>query len=426
MSFAQAAGRRLAVVGTGIVIVSTLILVRMMARSAEREAVAHARTCAAMLAVGGDPLPSIVRMQAADAALLGIGFIDGQGRLETAHPEDESYRAAMVAAAERGAGAYATTAKRNGKSQSAWCVVTPRDGADAKTTERVVVLLSREFDLSGQLGLIVAIALGVAMPLAIGLWSACRWFHRHVREPLLLLTADGKGAGECAPATSANGAGGWRELAEIAEKVSELKVRAAESESRVARIEREAEQRLRSREKGFHRQLRRIRDEATVDPLTNLRNRAFLGKELEGLVSRHRQLKEDMTVVMIDVDNFKHLNDTRGHAAGDELLRFIGELLRATIRPTDFAVRYGGDEFALVLTGVNAAQALAVADRIVKLFAQNAGVMGGAKPPSLSAGVASLAAGLNDDGRALLARADAALYLAKRRGKNSVWSPASA
>ena len=127
-----------------------------------------------------------------------------------------------------------------------------------------------------------------------------------------------------------------------------------------------------------------------------------------------------MSAVLIDLDNFKIHNDTHGHQAGDQMLEFVGALLKGSIRPEDFAIRYGGDEFVLLLPSCDAQQAGTLAERILKLFGQYARRMGKASNVSLSAGVASIKSDGARSGLELIAQADTALYAAKRIGKNTV------
>lgn len=165
-------------------------------------------------------------------------------------------------------------------------------------------------------------------------------------------------------------------------------------------------------------QLRRAQRAAELDPLTGLANRRFIDERLEAVFSEQSSRGVNLAIVMLDVDNFKPLNDLAGHAAGDALLRFVGALLRGSLREGDVGVRYGGDEFVLVLVDVCGAQARSIAERLVRLFAQQATA---AKLPghvTLSAGVASLDEIGAASGAELLARADDALYRAKRGGKN--------
>ncbi|MFQ5463595.1 MAG: GGDEF domain-containing protein, partial [Phycisphaerae bacterium] len=211
----------------------------------------------------------------------------------------------------------------------------------------------------------------------------------------------------------------WPEFEQIAETLRNFRRDAIESNNKRRTAQRLADDRIREHRQGIDRKLRRAEDQATTDALTGLRNRAFLEEEFDPLVLDCINRREDMCIIMIDVDNFKAHNDTYGHAAGDAILRFMGGLLSAALRPTDCAVRYGGDEFMLLLPRTSAREALQVAQRIVTLFRQNAQSIDGGGLVSLSAGVASLANANTTEPAELMARADAALYHAKAEGKNA-------
>jgi diguanylate cyclase (GGDEF)-like protein len=214
--------------------------------------------------------------------------------------------------------------------------------------------------------------------------------------------------------------GGWRETESVAARLRELIRGLAEGDAAVRRARFDSQRWLRSRERGFDVRLRRAEDRAMLDPLTGLRNRSYLEANLSQIVAEQREKGQDLSVVMIDLDNFKPLNDNYGHSAGDDMLRCTGELLRATIRPSDHAIRYGGDEFLLLLPGVDIAQAQQITERILKLFVQSASLIDVSRAVTLSAGVASRRSDGCDDGWALITRADDALYAAKRAGKNTV------
>ena len=166
--------------------------------------------------------------------------------------------------------------------------------------------------------------------------------------------------------------------------------------------------------------LKRAERAVWIDPLTRLGNRSLLEDRLEKVFEAQRCSGQDLSIVMLDLDNFKKLNDTQGHVAGDEMLRFVGELVRGTIRPTDVGVRYGGDEFAIILVDTTPDKAAALAERL-RLFGQRAGVLGLDPPVSLSAGIASLLQDRPNSGKHLLRLADRALYKAKSRGKNALY-----
>nr|WP_246315495.1 GGDEF domain-containing protein [Kineococcus aurantiacus] len=149
---------------------------------------------------------------------------------------------------------------------------------------------------------------------------------------------------------------------------------------------------------------------ALVDPLTGLPNRRAFTAQLETAVRADAAI----AVLFVDLDGFKAVNDTLGHAAGDELLTETARRLRETCGAGAFPARLGGDEFAIVLPdlfpGVADDVAVALVDRLREPFLLAAG------PATISASVGITASEPGDDADALLSRADAAMYVAKRAG----------
>lgn len=161
---------------------------------------------------------------------------------------------------------------------------------------------------------------------------------------------------------------------------------------------------------------------SVTDVLTGLANRRRLMTRLEEEVARARRYKTPLSVVMIDIDHFKQVNDTHGHAMGDEVLRNIGAMLRANVRTTDLAARYGGEELTLVLPHTDSAAAVQVAENLRQLFADLEHQLDGVSlKKTASMGVASRD-GQGDVPHAedLLKQADEALYRAKQGGRNRV------
>lgn len=155
---------------------------------------------------------------------------------------------------------------------------------------------------------------------------------------------------------------------------------------------------------------------ASADPLTGLANRRGGEKDIAAEISRARRQNTPLSCVLLDIDHFKEVNDTFGHQAGDYVLREISALLRRTVRAYDILVRWGGEEFLVVLPGVELDQALKLAERIrhaVELMplAGIGGVTG-------SVGVAALGSDYSFD--AMFAAADRRLYSAKAAGRNTV------
>jgi two-component system cell cycle response regulator len=160
--------------------------------------------------------------------------------------------------------------------------------------------------------------------------------------------------------------------------------------------------------------LDRTLEMAVTDPLTGLRNRRYVRRHLEGVLR-----SGGAAVLLLDVDRFKSVNDTHGHAAGDVVLREIAERLRTHLRSADVVARYGGEEFMVVVAGAAAEEGRLVAERLRAAVAQDPiAAAGRLLDVTLSIGVAGGPAGTAAD--ALVAAADAALYRAKNAGRNRV------
>jgi len=152
------------------------------------------------------------------------------------------------------------------------------------------------------------------------------------------------------------------------------------------------------------------------DPLTGLYNRRYFGLRVQEEGKRHDRFGEPLSLVLMDIDHFKPVNDRLGHAAGDDLLRELARVLVGHSRSFSIITRYGGDEFAVLLVNTTKAGAVAYARRIKTLVETHAFAHGAL---TVSLGVCSLP----DDVRTsadLIPAADRALYLAKRAGRNGV------
>lgn len=161
--------------------------------------------------------------------------------------------------------------------------------------------------------------------------------------------------------------------------------------------------------------------EARTDPLTGLCNRRHFRLQAEAELARARRSAAPLAVLAMDLDHFKRINDRHGHVTGDRVLVEVARICRRVLRPYDLPCRLGGEEFAVLMPGTDACQALGVAERLRSAMAaaQLSDAVGAPVHWTLSLGVA-----VADPGEpgldALLSRADAALYRAKRGGRNRV------
>jgi diguanylate cyclase (GGDEF)-like protein len=184
-------------------------------------------------------------------------------------------------------------------------------------------------------------------------------------------------------------------------------------------LDRMAEQ-LERRDAKLNRALEELRTLAVTDVLTGLHNRRYFYDALRRELIGARRRPTVFSVILIDLDNFKRVNDAWGHEAGDVVLQVAADLLRSQVRGSDIAVRYGGEEFALLLPGTGIAVAEQRAEHLRRaLEAQQTVYEGDVIRITLSAGVAEYD-GWSADASVLMKRVDQALYAAKSAGRNRV------
>ena len=206
------------------------------------------------------------------------------------------------------------------------------------------------------------------------------------------------------------------EIFDVIRHAEENSLRAVELQERVGRLERENLDLIVKN---------KILSEAqSRDALTGLYNRWFLTDKIEAEINRSLRHGAPLSLMMLDIDHFKRVNDTYGHSAGDHVLQSVGKVLRESCRVYDIPSRYGGEEFCILLPETKIDNTSVVANRIrERLQSADMEVPGASVVVTASIGVATLDGGGGDavlTGSALIDRADRALYSAKERGRNRV------
>jgi diguanylate cyclase (GGDEF)-like protein len=179
-----------------------------------------------------------------------------------------------------------------------------------------------------------------------------------------------------------------------------------------------------SNRKRFEQQLL---TDARHDKLTDLPNRAQFQEALVKAIARADKTKRRLALLFVDVDDFKLVNDTFGHAAGDEVLRIIARRLTSCVRAGDVVCRLGGDEFTIILEGCPEDRLTVIAEQIIRSSGTPVDIEGGAARVSASVGIVTYPSAGADEA-SLMRNADAAMYEAKRAGKSNFrfWRPAPA
>lgn len=166
---------------------------------------------------------------------------------------------------------------------------------------------------------------------------------------------------------------------------------------------------------------REVKTKADHDGLTRIHNRQSFDERLADELKRHQRYAHNLTLLLFDLDHFKAVNDTYGHQAGDMVLKDVGIILDESCRDTDFAARFGGEEFVVILPQTNEDQAWVLAERLRRKIEQKLFQYAGRSfQVTASIGVATLTPGSLDKRDDLIRKADQALYLAKSSGRNMV------
>lgn len=159
-----------------------------------------------------------------------------------------------------------------------------------------------------------------------------------------------------------------------------------------------------------------FKEKSRIDGLTRIFNRGTFSDLLQDEIKRSQILRYPLTLLILDIDDFKKVNDTYGHLTGDRVLQGLGETLKASLRRNDIVARYGGEEFAVLLANENFDQAVIIAEKI----RNNIAMMEIHDTPRITVSIGCTAYLTDEPTEAFIKRADEALYEAKRSGKNRV------
>jgi diguanylate cyclase len=188
------------------------------------------------------------------------------------------------------------------------------------------------------------------------------------------------------------------------DELSAMRVHATQTEAELAKL---------------HQELDRVSSEARHDSLTGALNRKGLDEAIDRELSTVRRKETPLSVALLDIDNFKKLNDALGHAMGDNALNHLATVARECMRPQDTLARFGGEEFVVLLPDTPLDKGIEAMTRLQRELTKRFFLAGTEKVLiTFSAGVAQLADG--ESGTDAIRRADQAMYLAKRAGKNRV------
>lgn len=188
--------------------------------------------------------------------------------------------------------------------------------------------------------------------------------------------------------------------------------------NRINFLSKNLEKQVKNKTQELQKALSQVEKMALYDQLTGLPNRYMLNKYLLKTIGRGKQMKKSLAILFLDLDRFKYVNDTMGHRSGDLLLRDVSTRLSRSVREGDLIVRFGGDEFIILLEDINKVYVMEVAQRIIGEFVQPFIIMGNKLYITTSIGI-SLFPDDAENQEDLIASADKAMYIAKERGKNN-------
>ncbi len=168
----------------------------------------------------------------------------------------------------------------------------------------------------------------------------------------------------------------------------------------------------------------RFEEQTTLDPLTTLNNRRWLDTNFPKIINRCNYGQQPLSIMMVDIDHFKGVNDTYGHLVGDEVLRVVAEIIKNSIRPNDFSCRYGGEEFIVIFPGTSHENAMIPAERLrlrIEEKTKEVALEKNIPAVTISGGIGSRSEESQDQ-ESIVKVADQNLYKAKESGRNKIIS----
>lgn len=237
---------------------------------------------------------------------------------------------------------------------------------------------------------------------------------RRISRPIIAITREADRIGRASGPVMLHRQSGSSEVMQLTRALRSLLRRIGFAEERI----REAELRAVANTSQLRDDLIRMQRLASTDHLTDLLNRRAFLEAADTAMELSQRGKRDIATLMIDIDHFKRINDEHGHAAGDATIRRVAEIVRGSIGSADRAARFGGEEFVVLLRGVNEATAQAVAERLRHAI-ERASIRHGdmTTKVTVSIGIAVIAT-QDRDVQDMIERADQGLYLAKNAGRN--------